>query len=516
VIANPYIVLGKNHFTDGFLVLRAVEKRDIEFIRVWRNAQMDILRQHQLISKSDQERYFLMHVWPEKESVNPGQILLAIELEGNLIGYGGFVHINWDSGRAEVSFLLNPDIEKDTEAVHDYFYRFLNLLKEIAFKKLGLIRLSTETYEHRKLHIHILESVGFRLEGRLRKQARVRGRYVDSLLHGILVAECVENKNQSVKGLRVLLTSASRKLPLLRALKEAAKRISQDAQVIAGDSDPLAISRVDADLFWKMPDIELVNPRELIDECMSRSISVIFPSRDAELVFWAANRQAFSEAGIKVIVSDVGTVRLCRDKLSFAEFGVAQKLPVIPSSLLVNDFLPRRLVVKERFGSGSNGVHLELTVEEALHFSKELKQPIFQPYINGEEISIDAWVGTSGVPGGLVLRKRDRVLFGESVITTTFRDPHLETKATEFISKFNFRGPIVIQAIVSAGELRIIECNPRFGGASTASLAVGLDSLYWSLSEAFDTSFKPKFKRLQSEIRQLRAAQDFIVHDSHF
>src|SRR5690606_32031824 len=107
---------------------------------------------------------------------------------------------------------------------------------------------------------------------------------------------------------------------------------------------------------------------------------------------------------------------------------------------------------------------------------------------------------------GLVLRRRDHVVGGESQITTTFRDAGIENVMRDVLSALRLRGPAVLQALVDAeGGVHVIECNTRFGGASTASIAAGLDIFYWSLLEARgdDLSLYP-FERVAGEVKQIR------------
>jgi carbamoyl-phosphate synthase large subunit len=72
---------------------------------------------------------------------------------------------------------------------------------------------------------------------------------------------------------------------------------------------------------------------------------------------------------------------------------------------------------------------------------------------------------------------------------------------------------IIGRAILGDEGLQIIECNTRFGGASTASIAAGLDSFYWSLLESSgaDVSQAP-FLRIPGEVRQVRAPTDTYVY----
>lgn len=312
----------------------------------------------------------------------------------------------------------------------------------------------------------------------------------------------------------VLMTSAGSKIPLLLALRDAARRIDPDATIVAGDSDPAAASRYLADSFWRMPQLGALNLETLVTECGRRDIRTVLPTRDGELAFWAGAKSTLEAAGISVIVSRPDSVALCLDKLAFADWGRAAGLPVIAAAQQPETFPDASLVVKERFGAGSRSIGIGLSLYDARRHSAGLVDPLFQPLVGGVEISIDAWLNSAGAVHGLVLRRRDRVVNGESQITTTFRDARLEAQAADILERLGLAGPVVMQAMTGEPGLAVIEVNARFGGASTASLSVGLDMLYWSLFErAWPGAPLPVFDRRQGEIRQIRVAEDIVIRD---
>lgn len=312
----------------------------------------------------------------------------------------------------------------------------------------------------------------------------------------------------------VLLTSAGSKIPLLRAVRAAARRIDPDARIVAGDIDPDAPSRYLANSFWRMPELDRLDLTTILSECKRRDIRTILPTRDGELAFWAEARPALEAAGVAVIVSSPESVALCLDKLAFAEWGKAAGLPVIPAAVQPENVPGPLLVVKERFGAGSRSIGLGLSPSEARRHASGLADPLFQPLIAGPEISVDAWLTAAATVHGLVLRRRDRVVNGESRVTTTFRDARLEMQAAGVLERLSLSGPVVMQAIVRETGLAVIEVNARFGGASTASISVGLDMLYWSLFErARPGAPLPAFDRLDGEIRQVRVPEDIVIRD---
>lgn len=312
----------------------------------------------------------------------------------------------------------------------------------------------------------------------------------------------------------VLMTSAGAKVPLLRALRQAALRLDPDAKLVAGDGDGGVATRYVADDFWLMPLLGALDLDAFIDECHRRQVRSLLPTRDAELGFWAEAAPRLKAAGITVLTSRPDRLRLCLDKLAFAQWGQAENLPIIPAAQSLNDIKTAALVVKERFGAGSRSIGIGLTPDQARTHAQQLEAPIFQPLIAGHEISIDAFLTRTGAVHGLVLRHRSRVINGESQTTVTFRDAALEAQATKVLESLSLSGPVVMQAMVDQGQLHIIEVNARFGGASTASIPVGLDLLYWALFERlYPNTPLPAFERCPYEIKQVRLAEDMVIRD---
>jgi len=167
-----------------------IRYEDREPIRAWRNAQLQVLRQAEPLTAEQQEAYFQRVVMPLFEQERPGQLLFSLLHQGELIAYGGLVHISWIDLRAEVSFLEEPGRATDADTYRQDFLAHLRLLGQVAFEGLKFNRLFTETYDIRPAHVAILEEAGFRLEGRLRQHVQLTpGTFADSLMHGQLAAD---------------------------------------------------------------------------------------------------------------------------------------------------------------------------------------------------------------------------------------------------------------------------------------------------------------------------------------
>lgn len=311
----------------------------------------------------------------------------------------------------------------------------------------------------------------------------------------------------------LLITSSSRKAPLIKAAQSAIKKINPKGIVWAGDISSEAITAHIADNFWKMPPSQDEFLEDLIEGCKDRGITVVLPTRDGELMFWSKNLSLFDSAGISVIISKPDSILRCIDKLAFANFGREMNFPFIQTSEHIDELNCNQYVVKERFGAGARSIGIHLEKSEAMAHAQTLSQPIFQPYVNGIEISIDAWLSKESCVKGLVMRRREILLNGESQITTTFRNNDIEALVTKILVDLKLIGPVVMQAFLTdKDEIQIIECNARFGGASTASIAVGLDSLYWSILESEGENINDyPFCRAVDEIRQVRIPSDIYI-----
>ena len=184
-----YKILKRKEFTrNGYLLCSLREENILEIMR-WRNKQIDVLRQKKPLTKKDQKRYFEEVVRPTFTQKEPPIMLFSFLHKGRCIGYGGLVHINWDAKRAEISFLVETDRAKDERTYDQDYSAFLMLLKKAAFEDFGLNRIFAETYNIRAKHIKILEKNGFKYEGTMRQHVKIKGHYVDSLIHGLLREE---------------------------------------------------------------------------------------------------------------------------------------------------------------------------------------------------------------------------------------------------------------------------------------------------------------------------------------
>lgn len=158
--------------------LRFEDRRDI---MKWRNEQIYHLRQNKILSEEDQDNYFNNVVAKLFDQSQPNQILFSYLENDVCIGYGGLVHINWIDKNAEISFIMNTELEKDNFQKH--WSIFLQLIEKVAFEELNFHKIFTYAFDLRP-HLYIaLQDANFIEETRLKEHCLFDEKYIDVVIH---------------------------------------------------------------------------------------------------------------------------------------------------------------------------------------------------------------------------------------------------------------------------------------------------------------------------------------------
>lgn len=164
------------------VVLRAVEREDIERWRVWFNDPetrrfMDRLYPY---SAYDGERFYEQQRGSETDKV------FSIDtLEGVHIGSIGLHHLDWVSRHAELGIMIGDEAYRGK----GYGADAIRTLLGFAFSEMNLHRVELLAMEYNARGIACYRRVGFKHEG-IRRQAHFsQGRYWDMVVMGILASE---------------------------------------------------------------------------------------------------------------------------------------------------------------------------------------------------------------------------------------------------------------------------------------------------------------------------------------
>lgn len=178
---SNYKILQQNRFENGDYALIPIRYEDRLEIMKWRNEQIYHLRQNKPLTTEDQENYFSNYVASIFQEETPKNLLFSFLKNNKLIGYGGLVHINWIDKNAEISFIMNTELEK--EYFSEIWSQYLILLNQVAFKELELQKIFTYAFDLRPHLYPIFENAGFVLEARLKNHCFFNKEFKDVIIH---------------------------------------------------------------------------------------------------------------------------------------------------------------------------------------------------------------------------------------------------------------------------------------------------------------------------------------------
>jgi RimJ/RimL family protein N-acetyltransferase len=177
---SSYKVLNKQIFRKENFEIVPIRFEDRYKIMKWRNEQIFHLRQLKNIEKKEQDDYFKNVVSKLFEDDKPQQILFSYLENGKCIGYGGLVHINWNDKNAEISFVLNTNLEN--KFIENWII-FLFLIEKVGFDNLNFNKLFTYAFDLRPKLYTALDLSGYTKEAILVNQTFFNDKYIDVIIH---------------------------------------------------------------------------------------------------------------------------------------------------------------------------------------------------------------------------------------------------------------------------------------------------------------------------------------------
>ena len=277
--------------------------------------------------------------------------------------------------------------------------------------------------------------------------------------------------------LNVLITAASRRVPLVYSFRRAVEQAGGGA-VIVTDVNPLSPAVYTADRAFR---VSLATDPDYVDEilaiCEAAQIGLVVPTIDDDLMLFAAAAPTFEAAGVRVAVSSVEATDICNDKYltcgTLAGKGIAAAASFLPGELPGDHRFP--LFIKPRFGRGSVGAYTIRDGRELAFFLQYVDGPVVQEYLDGPEFTIDLLCDFSGRPLSILPRERILIRAGVSDRGRTSRDPRLMALAESCAAALSFAGPVNIQCRIVAGQPIVFEINARFSGGIPLTIEAGAD-----------------------------------------
>lgn len=276
----------------------------------------------------------------------------------------------------------------------------------------------------------------------------------------------------------ILITSAGKRVALVKAFKETALLFDIHANVFTTDMNPkMAPAAYVSDKCFKVPRVtDDTYPDLLLQLCLENRIGMVVPTIDTELMILAQVKERFASNGISVIVSDQSLISICRDKRNTGSFFEEHNIRVPASIDKHHPTFP--IFAKPYDGSLSTNLHYikdetELTPDilndPKLMFMEYIDKSVYQEY------TVDMYYGRDNQLKSLIPRERIEIRAGEINKGRTAKNelvPFLKERLGYIEGCI---GCICLQLFYRAdtGDVVGIEINPRFGGGYPLSYAAG-------------------------------------------
>jgi carbamoyl-phosphate synthase large subunit len=289
----------------------------------------------------------------------------------------------------------------------------------------------------------------------------------------------------------ILISSAGRRVELIRCFRDGAAHLGIDLRVIAVDVDP-AMSAA-----CQIADVAIRVPRcdhpEFIDAllgiCLQHEVDLVVPTIDPELEPLSAQAARFREIDVDLVVAAPEVVRLARDKLRTAHFLAGRGVPAPRSGRLEEvmadpDAWPWPLMLKPRAGSSSVGIRI-LSSPDHLAELGGSRDYLAQELLQGDEYTVNLFFERAGRLRCAIPHQRCEVRAGEVAKGITRRHPELEAIAWALGEALpGARGALCFQAVVdAAGRAVVFELNARFGGGYPLAHRADARFAQWLLEE---------------------------------
>ncbi len=319
--------------------------------------------------------------------------------------------------------------------------------------------------------------------------------------------------------MNILITSAGRRVSLVRSFQKELKKLDSRGKVYATDSDPLLSAACQvADEYFKAPRLDDPNYiTVLIDYCKINDIGLIVPTIDTELLELAKNKLQFHKHGIEVVISSIEFVIKCRDKRLIQEFFEKNDINVAKEYSKDNFKLP--LFIKPSDGSRSIDTFIIKTKEELTEYHFDNEKLMFLEYLDHEvydEYTCDLYFGKDNRLKCVVPRKRIEVRDGEVYKALTSNNsivPYIR-KNLNFID--GAIGCLTAQFFMNKNDnnkIFGIEINPRFGGGYPLSYLAGANFSKWIIEEyLLGKTIDEKFDTWENDLLMIRYDDEILVH----
>lgn len=197
--------------------------------------------------------------------------------------------------------------------------------------------------------------------------------------------------------------------------------------------------------------------------CSGNKIQIILPQVTSELDNFSKAKQLYANNGVTILISNTDSILHANNKEEL--FNAVKSFVPIP------DYFGGSICAKPKVGHGGKGFRM------LPDFDGLQDDEILMEYLPGIEYSIDV-LADRGKALKVVVRTRDKVADGLSVISTVVNHPEIQSYCIRMTEALNLHGIVGFQFKEDyKGQPKLLECNPRIQSGVELCAAAGYNML---------------------------------------
>ncbi len=317
----------------------------------------------------------------------------------------------------------------------------------------------------------------------------------------------------------ILITSAGRRVSLIKAFKEVSKKLKLKSKVFITDLNPkTAPSSYFANDSFKVgrfSDTDYID--RLLAICLKNEITVVIPCLDTELILLAKAKALFKTNGIDIIISNINLINILRDKIKTNTF--FNSLNIKTPTIYNKDNMVFPVFLKPLNGSNSKGIYKAENINEIKPSDLDSKNMMILENIDNaiyDEYTIDLYYDKNSSLKCVVPRIRLKVVGGESNQGVTKKNEVLDYVKDRFGFLDGAIGCLTLQVFFNKlNSLNIIgiEINPRFGGGYPFSLNAGANFPEFIIREYILNEQIEYFDDWKNNCLNIRYENEIVIND---
>lgn len=318
--------------------------------------------------------------------------------------------------------------------------------------------------------------------------------------------------------MNVLITSAGRRVSLVRAFKKEIIKFYDNGNVFTTDANPTYSPACNvSDKYFKVKSVtDPAYITNLLSLCIANEIKMIIPTIDEELQLLAGHKHLFDNANIHLIISSSSFVATCRDKRKTNKFFLHNKIEIPYPMDKENLSFP--LFIKPYDGSLSADTYLIKSRTELTDYHLDNDKFMFMEYIDrkhNHEFTIDMYYGRDHFVKCIVPRKRISIRAGEINKGITCKNSIVYFLKEKLGRIDGAVGCLTAQLFLNkkTQHIKAIEINPRFGGGYPLSYAAGANFPKWLIEEYLQNKEICYTEDWEDNLLMLRYDDEILVHD---